>query len=129
MPVCFIAILIIYFSLSLPHKGIPFVEGMKLMDAWGILAIVCGVVSLLLPMSWGGATYPWTSGQVIALFFVFAFFAGLFIFVELKVAKNPVIPMGLFKIRNFVVSYFIMGGEGREGEGLMWREGWMGESM
>jgi Fungal trichothecene efflux pump (TRI12) len=74
------------------------------MDLYGIITITCGVVCLLLPLNWGGNQYAWSSPLVIVLFFVAAGFAIAFVYIELKVAKNPVIPMDLFKIRNFVVS-------------------------
>ena len=76
-----------------------------MMDLYGILAIVFAVVSLLLPLNWAGnKTYAWDSPLVISLFIVAGIFTALFIYVEIKVAKNPVIPMELFKVRNFVVS-------------------------
>jgi len=54
-------------------------------------------------LNWGGTTYAWDSPIVISMFFVFAFFAVLFVYIEMKVAKNPVIPMHLFANRNFVL--------------------------
>lgn len=104
LPICAIAIVIVVVFLHLPHQGTPFLEGLKLMDLYGILTITCGVVTLLLPLSWGGSEYAWDSPLVIVLFIVAALFACAFVYIEMKVAKNPVIPMGLFKIRNFVVS-------------------------
>ncbi len=84
--------------------AITFLEGLKLMDIYGISAIVCAVLCLLLPLNWGGVTYAWDSAIVISLFLVSGVFLAIFVYIEIKVSKNPIIPMGLFKIRNFVIS-------------------------
>lgn len=60
----------------------------------GLLAV--GVVSLLLATVWGGVDYPWLSAQIIGLFTTSAVAAGLFILRE-RVAKEPIITLGLFK--------------------------------
>jgi len=80
-----------------------------MMDVWGVITIVIAVVAILLPMNWGSSgDYSWDEPFMIALFFVFAFFLGLFVFIEIKVAKNPIIPMQLFLVRNFVLGSCIL---------------------
>lgn len=41
-------------------------------DPLGTIAFVPGVICLLLALQWGGTTYPWSDGRIIALFVVFA---------------------------------------------------------
>ena len=40
-------------------------------DPLGTVMFIPAVVCLLLALQWGGTTYPWSSGRVIALFVVF----------------------------------------------------------
>ncbi|ORX86273.1 MFS general substrate transporter [Anaeromyces robustus] len=59
-------------------------------------AIVC----LLLGLNWGGTTYEWTSSVILGLFGAFLVLICCFLFVEYKIAKEPIIPFHLFKINN-----------------------------
>lgn len=67
----------------------------------GLLAV--SVVSLLLATVWGGADYPWGSVQIIGLFATAAVSALLFVWRE-HYAKEPIIPLSLFRNRVFSVS-------------------------
>ncbi|HET7060121.1 MAG TPA: MDR family MFS transporter [Candidatus Saccharimonadales bacterium] len=70
----------------------------------GLLAL--SVVSLLLATVWGGVDYPWGSVQVIGLFVTSLVAAGLFIVRE-HYAKEPIIPMRLFRNEIFSVSVLL----------------------
>lgn len=69
-------------------------------DFAGMITMIIGIVSLLLGLSFGGKDYAWDSWQEIGLFALAV--AGLvsFVFVERK-AKEPILPMHLFKSRIF----------------------------
>lgn len=75
----------------------------KKIDWWGAFFITLALVPLLLSLVWGGSVYAWQSVQIISALAlsVVAFF--IFIFVE-KRAANPILALGLFKNRVFVVS-------------------------
>jgi EmrB/QacA subfamily drug resistance transporter len=69
-------------------------------DFAGAALIAVSVASLMLALSWGGHTYPWGSPIILGLFAVFA--AGLLAFIAVeRVVPEPVMPMGLFRIRAF----------------------------
>ena len=67
----------------------------------GLLAI--GVTSLLLATVWGGVTYPWGSSEIIGLFAAAAVSTLLFIWREQQ-AKEPIIPLNLFRNKIFAVT-------------------------
>ncbi|KJZ73747.1 hypothetical protein HIM_06865 [Hirsutella minnesotensis 3608] len=46
-------------------------EKLKRMDPIGTLIFVGAVASLLLALQWGGQTYPWSNGRIVALLSVF----------------------------------------------------------
>ncbi len=70
-------------------------------DVWGIVFSSTFVVSLVLACSWGGDQYPWTSWQIIGLFALAVGCLVAFLFVEAH-ATSPVLPLSLWKNRNFV---------------------------
>ncbi|MCC6174128.1 MAG: MFS transporter [Chloroflexi bacterium] len=70
-------------------------------DYFGAAALIACVVPLLLALSSGGATYPWSSPEIIGLFALSAIMLVAFIFVERR-AEEPIIPLSLFK--NQIVS-------------------------
>lgn len=71
-------------------------------DIWGMMTMAISVSSLVLATAWGGTLYAWTSWQILGLFALFALAAVAFVWAEHK-AHEPIIPLLLFKNRNFVV--------------------------
>lgn len=85
-------------------------------DYAGSTFITLTIVPLLLAFSWAGQKYPWASFEIIGLFSFAAVSLGIFLFIE-SIAKNPTIPLSLFKndifaisnIANFIVNAGMMG--------------------
>jgi EmrB/QacA subfamily drug resistance transporter len=69
-------------------------------DIAGMITMVVGVVSLLLALSFGGKDYDWDSWQILGLFALAVIGLVSFVIVETK-AKEPILPMYLFKNRTF----------------------------
>jgi len=53
-----------------PRPGVPFLERIKEMDFVGCILAIGAFVSGTMAINWGGITYPWSSGRIIALFVV-----------------------------------------------------------
>ena len=90
-----------------PKKGVTMAD----IDIGGIAILSVSVVSLLLALSWGGVTVPWSSKQVIALLAVGGGLIPIFILYEIRVPKLPVIPLSMFRYRNVIsatVNYFFI---------------------
>jgi len=68
-------------------------------DYLGVVLVIASVICLLLALTWGGTTYPWNSGRIIALFCVFVVLIAVLMWVEGR-AKEPVVPPSLFKNRD-----------------------------
>ncbi len=66
-----------------------------------LLAITSAAIVLL--SSWGGNTYAWGSPMIIGLGIVTVLAGVAFVFAE-KHAVEPIIPLSLFRIRNFVLT-------------------------
>ena len=77
-------------------------ESLANFDYWGI-AFAAAVCALTLATSWGGVEYDWNSPVIICLIAAAILFAVLFAVAEAK-AKHPIMPLFLFKNRNFMLT-------------------------
>lgn len=85
-------------------------------DYLGSLFMTTTIVPLLLAFSWAGTQYDWGSVQILGLLAATVISAIIFVFVELK-AKNPILPMHLFKngvvtvsnLIGFIMNFGLMG--------------------
>lgn len=100
LPLAILSILAVIFLL--PHR--PFRDReRRSVDYLGSLILMSGTSALVLATIWGGNQYEWTSPEIIGLL-VFSVVAALvFIPVENR-AVEPIMPMYLFKNRNFVLT-------------------------
>ncbi|CVH78823.1 Multidrug resistance protein 3 [Coriobacteriaceae bacterium CHKCI002] len=98
IPLALLAIAAVAFFLRRPARR----ADRPPVDAAGMMAMAVSVSSLVLATAWGGTLFSWASWQIIALFALFAVMAVVFALVERR-AKEPVIPLSLFKNHNFVV--------------------------
>jgi MFS family permease len=72
-------------------------------DYPGVAVLSSTLVCFLLALSWGGDLYEWGSVEIVGLFAAAGALFILFLIVELT-AKEPIIPLHLFKNRIFAVS-------------------------
>lgn len=75
----------------------------QMIDWAGAIFLVSFSVALMFALELGGDTYAWGSWQIISLFVLAAVCFVIFMFVE-KVAKDPILPFGLFKERLYTTS-------------------------
>lgn len=104
LPISVIALLMLYFKM--PDLGNR--TGGKIDYAGGAL-IVASLGSLMLALTWG-QSHGWTSSEVLGLFAAALVTGVAFIAVE-RVAKEPILPLGLFSIKAFstsMISSFII---------------------
>ncbi|KAI0505130.1 putative efflux pump [Xylaria bambusicola] len=75
-------------------------------DPFGTLIFIPAIVTLLLALQWGGVTYPWNSGRVIALFVVFGVLLLAFLFIQYRQQENATVPPRIFKQRTVMAGSF-----------------------
>jgi EmrB/QacA subfamily drug resistance transporter len=75
-------------------------------DWWGAILLVAGVSCILLAVQLGGSSYRWASWQIIGLFVLGALVLAGFTLWEAR-APEPILPLGLFRLRIFTVSNVI----------------------
>ncbi len=98
IPIGVLALLAAIFFLKLPrHRGRP------TLDWYGMAWIAVATTSLVLVTTWGGSTYAWTDPLILGLIALTVVAAVAFVLVERRTAE-PLIPMHLFRQRNFVLT-------------------------
>lgn len=80
----------------------------KRIDILGATVMCTMIVTFLLPISMGGNQFPWDHPLVPGLFGASVALAGVFAYVELKVAKEPIFPLGLLVRRDVILPYGIL---------------------
>ncbi|KAI8326454.1 MFS general substrate transporter [Martensiomyces pterosporus] len=106
-PIMGVTIPILYFFMRFPIPPGSAWEKLKRIDYLGILVVAGAALTLLLALNYGGNLYSWSSGVVILLFVLSGVFFAVFVFIETKVAIDPIMPLQLFKSRNAVALIFI----------------------
>lgn len=100
IPLGLLAIAACMVFLRLPKKDNATLPAL---DYFGMTLIAAATTALVLVCTWGGSTYEWASPQIIGLIIATVVLAALFCWAETR-AANPVIPMGLFTNRNFILT-------------------------
>ncbi|THW93292.1 MFS transporter [Aureobasidium pullulans] len=73
-------------------------------DPAGTVIFLPMIICLLLALQWGGSTYPWSSGRVIALFVVFGVLLAIFVSIQFYVGEKATIPPRIIKQRTVAAS-------------------------
>jgi hypothetical protein len=76
-------------------------------DYSGVAALVLAVVPMLLAFVWAGDQYAWGSPQIVGLLGFSALMIAVFVWLESR-AADPILPLGLFRNRIFVVSTVVV---------------------
>ena len=96
IPLGLLALASAVFFIHLPHRE----RGPVRLDISGMALLAIASTALVLFTSWGGNTYDWNSAVIISLIAVTVISAVAFVLVERRAAE-PVMPLSLFKSRNF----------------------------
>lgn len=99
VPIGIIALVAIAVLLKLPARK----RGKVTVDWLGSIFMAIATTAFVLAVTWGGNEYEWASPMIIGLITTTLVAAIVFVFVE-KRAVDPLVPMGLFSNRNFVLT-------------------------
>ena len=100
LPIGVVALAMIITTLHLPKR--EHVVRPRI-DYLGAALLTAGVSALVLITTWGGSQYAWGSAQIIGLAAGAVLALGAFVLVETRVAE-PILPLKLFRSRNFTVA-------------------------
>ncbi|KAK3631642.1 MFS sugar transporter [Elasticomyces elasticus] len=69
-------------------------------DVFGTTVFIPAIVCLLLALQWGGSTYAWGSGRIIALLVIFGVFSITFVGIQLWRQDSAMVPPRILKQRS-----------------------------
>lgn len=96
LPICGIAFVLSVFFLDVHDPKTKMSDGLRAIDWFGCACVLGFTLMLLLGLQLGGVTFPWKSPQVICLIVFGALCSLPFVYCEKKVAKYPLMPLGIF---------------------------------
>lgn len=105
LPVSGAGFFALMFFLKLHNPRTPMRQGLAAVDWLGAATIIGGTLMLLLGLTFGGVVYPWASAPVICLIVFGLLTEVLFVFIEWKYARYPIIPLRLFRRLPAVASF------------------------
>ncbi|CAD6569914.1 MAG: hypothetical protein ASARMPRED_003310 [Alectoria sarmentosa] len=105
LPFCGLGFLTLPFCLRLRHPPGQLASKLLRFDWVGAVLLTASTTSFLMPVSWGGVMFAWSSFRTLVPLLLGI--CGLFVFImyEIYVAKTPLIPLRIFNNRTAVVSY------------------------
>ena len=109
LPIGAVTVLIIVFILKLPNPkntGTSIKQKILQLDPLGSLCFLPCIVCLLLTLQWGGSTYAWKNGRIIALLVIFGILATVFIAIQFWKQENATIPPRILKQRSMVSGFW-----------------------
>ena len=95
-PVCGLSFVMLLLLLNVHNPRTGLVEGLQAIDWSGTVSMLAVSVLLLLGLNFGGGVFAWNSAQVISLIAVGTAMIAFFIFAEKRLAKYPLMPLGVF---------------------------------
>ena len=98
LPLGAVALVAVVKTMKIPHT-----KREHTIDYAGAVALTLGVTGILLACAWGGTTYAWDSTEVLLAAVVGVLGIAAFGWIERR-APEPLLPLGLFRIRTFAVS-------------------------
>ncbi|KAJ3068958.1 hypothetical protein HDU98_007936 [Podochytrium sp. JEL0797] len=100
LPLGAIAVPAVVWFLRLPIPSGSLLDKFKRIDFLGVLLVFCVITAVITPTQFGGSVWAWNSGQVIGLYALTVVLLAAFIYVERYIAKEPIVPVELFKNRS-----------------------------
>lgn len=81
-------------------KPLTLLGRIKHCDPLGTMLFLPAIICLLLALQWGGTTYTWNSGRIIALFVVFGVLILAFVYVQIRQGDNATVPLRIISNRS-----------------------------
>ncbi|PUU73291.1 major facilitator superfamily domain-containing protein [Tuber borchii] len=105
LPFCALGFVLIPLFLNLNHRTTSFLEKLKRVDWVGSVLFVASMMSLLIPITWGGVMYPWDHWRTLVPLVLGIVGLVGFVLYEKFVAKEPLIRLGVFSTRTALANY------------------------
>lgn len=109
LPLGGIAMLLIFFLLRVPDRettNLPNRQKLAQLDFFGLAILLPGTICLLLALQWGGLTYAWGNGRIIALLTLAGLLLLGFVAVQVVRPDTATIPPRIFAQRSIIAGFW-----------------------
>ncbi|KAA8641990.1 MDR family MFS transporter [Aspergillus tanneri] len=110
LPLGGVVIVLVFLLLHVPHRpdsDIPIAEKLLKLNILGLLVLVPGVICLCLALQWGGTTYPWSEGRMVALFVLAFILLIIFVIIQIWKPEQATLPPRIFLQRSIASGFWI----------------------
>ncbi|KAL1851079.1 hypothetical protein VTK73DRAFT_9543 [Phialemonium thermophilum] len=104
-----IAMVLIAVLLQVPDRDttkLPLMEKLLQLDLLGTGALLPGTVCLLLALQWGGLTYEWKNGRIIALLVLAGVLLISFVLIQIFKPNTATVPPRIFVQRSIIAGFW-----------------------
>ncbi|THV06972.1 MFS general substrate transporter [Dendrothele bispora CBS 962.96] len=108
LPLSLFATCVVMVALPLKRVEGDMKKKLLIVDYFGTFLTLIGCTLIMLPLIWGGVTFPWTSPTVLAPLFCGLLVVCVFCVWEWKGARLPIVPMYIFKHATVTGVYITM---------------------
>ncbi|KAF5343451.1 hypothetical protein D9758_011824 [Tetrapyrgos nigripes] len=99
-----LSVIALFFQSPKRARKVNWREGLRQFDSLGTIVFIPAIVCLLLALQWGGTTYPWNNGRIIALLVIFGILIIVFIGIQIWKQDDATVPPRIFKQRSILAS-------------------------
>ncbi|TVY80635.1 Rubrofusarin-specific efflux pump aurT [Lachnellula suecica] len=110
LPLGAVVMVFIFFLLSVPDRpntSIPLKDKVRQLNGLGMLALLPGVVCLCLALQWGGITYSWSGGRIIALLVLAFVLLIVFALIQIWKPEQATVPPRIFIQRSIASGFWV----------------------
>ncbi|KAM5444835.1 hypothetical protein MferCBS31731_000290 [Microsporum ferrugineum] len=103
LPFGAVAMVVTFFLFDVPDRDSakqPLIKKLAQLDLPGSAVLIPGVTCLLLALQWGGQTYEWSNGRIIALLVLAGILLIAFVATQFLLPKTATIPPTILKFRS-----------------------------
>lgn len=104
LPIGGFTMIVLFFFLNVPHtaQACSWKRHILRLDPLGSVIFLPSVICFLLALQWGGTTYPWGNGRIIALFVISGILMIAFVAVQIWLKKDATVPPHIFNQRSII---------------------------
>ncbi|CAK7274836.1 hypothetical protein SEPCBS119000_006376 [Sporothrix epigloea] len=83
-----------------PEAPTTFWQKIRPFDPMGSAMFMPAIICLLLALQWGGTTYAWNSGRIIALLVLFGVLIIIFLYIQFRQQEDATVPPHIIRTRS-----------------------------
>ncbi|KAF7554336.1 hypothetical protein G7Z17_g2943 [Cylindrodendrum hubeiense] len=110
LPLGGVVMVFVFFLLSVPNRSSTtdtLKHKLQQLNAEGLIALIPGIICLCLALQWGGFTYSWSDGRIIALLVLAFVLLIIFVMIQIWKPERATVPPRIFTQRSIASGFFV----------------------